>query len=175
MMMSLDGYLAAPTAHFDDEILAFINAETRAYGTEIYGRRMYETMVFWDTFDGADGGSAHETEFGRLWRDLDKLVISTTLKTASSAKTRIMPTFDPDVIRTLKQGSEKAISVSGPTLAAQFIAAGLVDEYAFYIVPAILGTGDPVFANLPARLDLALIDEHRFATGLVFQRYEVSG
>ena len=169
MMMSLDGFVADASRHFDDEVLGFINDEMRKTGTEIYGRRMYEGMVFWETYEA--NGSAHPDEFARIWKRLDKLVFSTTLEVASSTNTRIVREFRPAEIRQLKADSAKNISVGSPTLAAQFIKAGLVDEYALYTVPVVIGAGNPVFKDFAGRLDLDLIEERRFPLGMVFLRY----
>jgi dihydrofolate reductase len=171
MMMSLDGFVADPTSHFDEEVLGFINDETRKCGAEIYGRRMYEEMVYWETYEKQKGGSEHADEFARIWKGFDKLVISSTLERASSGNTRIVREFRPEEIRQLKAGSTKDISVAGPTLAAQFIKAGLVDEYALYYVPVVLGAGNPVFKDFEGQLDLDLIEERRFPSGMVFMRY----
>ena len=102
MMMSLDGFLADASSYFDDEALSFINDETRKCGTEIYGRRMYEEMVYWETYEEQKGGSEHADEFARIWKGFDKLVISSTLERASSGKTRIVSEFRPEEIRQLK-------------------------------------------------------------------------
>lgn len=172
MMMSLDGFLADASDYFDDEVLEFINDESRKLGTEIYGRRMYEEMVYWETYEEQNNGSsARSDEFARIWKGYDKLVISSTLEQVSSRNTRLMRRFEPENIRQLKAASTKDISVAGPTLAAQFIRAGLVDEYALYSVPVVVGAGNPVFRDLEGRLDLDLIEERRFASGMVFLRY----
>lgn len=169
MMMSLDGFVADPSRHFDDEVLGFINEEMRKSGTEIYGRRIYEGLVFWETYE--ESGSGYPDEFARLWKGLDKIVFSTTLEQASSANTRIMREFRPEEMQRLKAQSTRNISVAGTTLAAQFIKAGLVDEYALYSVPVVLGAGNSVFKDLDERLDLELIEERRFPAGMVFLRY----
>lgn len=172
MIMSLDGFLADASSYFDDELLGFINDESRKLGTEIYGRRMYEEMVYWETYGAQqDGSSAHVDEFARIWRGFDKLVISSSLEEVSSGKTQLVGAFRPDDIRQLKLQSSQGISVAGPTLASQFIAAGLVDEYALYCVPVILGAGNPVFKDVQARLDLDLVEERRFASGIAFLRF----
>ena len=171
MIMSLDGFVADASDYFDDEVLGFINDETRKYSTEIYGRRMYEEMVYWETYQVEKGATGFADEFARIWKGFDKLVISSTLERTSSDKTRLLREFQPDEIRRLKAESAKDISVAGPTLAAQFIKAGLVDEYALYSVPAILGAGNPVFKGFEARLDLDLIEDRRFASGMAFLRY----
>ncbi len=173
MFMSLDGFLSGPTEHFDEEVSRFINDEMRRYGTEIYGRRMYEAMRYWETYEGQQGGSSgFEDEFARIWKGLDKIVISSTLDRVSSGNTTLVREFRADEIRQLKAASTRDISVAGPTLAAQFINAGLVDEYALYSVPVVIGSGDPVFKDLEGRLDLDLVEERRFASGMVFMRYE---
>jgi dihydrofolate reductase len=169
MMMSLDGFVADPSGHFDDESLAFINNQMRKSGTEIYGRRIYEGMVFWETYKAS--GSRYPDEFARLWKGLDKLVFSTTLERPSSARTRIMREFQAEDIRQLKADAPKDMSVAGTMLGAQFIKAGMVDEYAVYTVPVVLGAGNPVFKDLDTRLDLDLIEERRFPSGMMFLRY----
>lgn len=171
MMMSLDGFVADASSHFDDEVLSFINDETRKVGTEIYGRRMYEEMLYWESYEEQKGGSQHANEFGRLWKAFDKLVISSTLERPSSGNTRLVREFQPEEIRQLKAESAKDITVSGPTLAAQFTKAGLIDEYALYTVPVVIGAGNPVFKDFAGRLDLDLIEERRFPLGMVFLRY----
>ncbi|MDZ4310728.1 MAG: dihydrofolate reductase family protein [Cypionkella sp.] len=171
MMMSIDGFLADASSYFDAEVLGFINDEMPRYGTEIYGRRMYDEMVYWETYHGQKDGSKQADEFARLWKGFDKLVISTTLEQVSSGNTQILRAFRPEDIRQLKAASTKDISVAGPTLAAHFIKAGLVDEFALYTVPVVLGTGNPVFRDIEQRLDLDLIEERRFASGMNFQRY----
>jgi dihydrofolate reductase len=172
MFMSLDGFLAGPSEHFDEEVHAFINEEMRRYGTEIYGRRMYDAMLYWETYEArSEGSSEFEDEFARTWRGLDKLVISSTLDRVSSGNTTLVREIRPDAIRQLKAASSRDISVAGPTLAAQFINAGLVDEYALYSVPVVMGSGDPVFKDLERRLDLDLVEERRFASGMAFLRF----
>jgi len=172
MFMSLDGFLAGPSEHFDDQVHAFINDEMRRYGTEIYGRRMYEAMLYWETYEAQSRRSTgFEDEFARTWKGLDKLVISSTLERVSSGNTTLVSEFRPDEIRRLKADSTRDISVAGPTLAAHFINAGLVDEYALYSVPVVMGSGDPVFTDLERRLDLDLVEERRFASGMAFLRF----
>ncbi|MCX2722481.1 dihydrofolate reductase family protein [Roseibium salinum] len=170
MMMSLDGFVADPSDHFDEDALGFINDEMRKLGTEIYGRRMYESMVYWETFP-EKSGAEHANEFARIWKELDKLVISSSLEQASSGKTRILREFRPEDIRRLKAESAKDISVAGPTLAAAFIKAGLVDEFALYSVPVVAGVGNPVFKGIEGQLDLEFVEERRFPRGMAFQRY----
>ena len=117
--MSLDGYLAGPAQHVDEEVSAFINEEMRRYGIEIDGRRMYDALLYWETYEARGGASSeHEDAFARLWKELDKVVISSTLEGVSSGSTRLVRTFRPDDVRRLKAASTRDLSVSGPTLAA---------------------------------------------------------
>lgn len=178
MMQSLDGYVCGPDGeldwgHIDEELHAFANNESKPYGIEIYGRRMYETMVAWETLDQEPDLPAIEQEFARIWKSHQKIVISTTLNEATSGNTKIQQRFDPAIVRAIKLQSSKDISVSGPTLASAFIAAGLVDEISTYIVPVVLGGGTPFFVDVTTRLDLDLVEEHRFERGTVFLRYNV--
>jgi dihydrofolate reductase len=174
---SLDGFVADADGNFDwgapdDEVHAFINDLERAVGTYLYGRRMYEVMVYWETADADPDQSAVERDFTEIWLSADKIVFSRSLDAASTAKTRIERRFDPDAIRTLKAGASSDISVAGADLAGQAIRAGLVDELHLFVVPILLGGGK---AALPAdvRVDLELIDERRFGNGVVHLRYRV--
>lgn len=176
MMASLDGYVADSRSKFDwvpidEEIHLFANDEARRCGTEIYGRRMYETMVYWETHEEQKDRPTYEDEFARIWRGHDKLVVSSTLDKVSSANTRIVREVQPDEIRRLKADSEKDMAVAGPTLAARFINEGLVDEYTLYYVPVVVGGGRPMFTHVDKRLDLELIEQRRFGSGVVFMRY----
>lgn len=172
MFMSLDGFLAGPSHHVDDEVGAFINHEMRRYGTEIYGRRMFEAMLYWETYEAkSEGSTEFQDEFARIWKGLDKIVVSSTLERVTSRNTKLVRELHPEDIRQLKAASAGDLSVSGPTLAAQCIAAGLVDEFALYCVPVVLGSGDPVFKDVERPLDLELVEERRFASGMAYRRF----
>lgn len=171
VLTTLDGYIEDADGKFDwvaidHEVHAFVNDLTRPIGTEIYGRRMYETMAVWQTIDEESADSAEEADFGKLWRSLDKIVYSTTLDAVSTPRTRLERTFDPDAIRRLKESADRDISIGGPTLAEHAFRAGLVDEMHLFVSPVIVGGGRP---GLPpgVRLDLELVDERRFANGVV--------
>jgi dihydrofolate reductase len=174
---SLDGYIADETGNFDwgtpdSEVFAFINEQERGIGTNLYGRRMYETMVYWETFDGSDG-EPYESDFAEMWRAASKIVFSTTLKTTSSAKTVIESTFDAQLIQRMKQSSDHDISISGANLAGQAIAAGLVDEIHLYVTPVIVGGGNKALpGNVRTALELVGLD--RFVSGVVHLHYRVS-
>jgi dihydrofolate reductase len=162
---SLDGYVAEENGNFDwaapdDEVHAFINELERPIGTYLYGRRMYETMVAWESVD------SHP--YADIWRAADKVVYSRTLDSVASARTRIEREFDPEAIRRLKEEGE--VSVGGPALAAEAIRAGLVDEYQLFLVPVLVGGGKRALPD-GVRIDLELLDERRFEGGVVYVRY----
>lgn len=160
---SLDGYVADEDGNFDwaapdDEVHAFINDLERPVGTYLYGRRMYETMVYWETAHAAAGQSAVEKDFTSIWQAADKVVYSKMLAAVSSAKTRIERDFDPDAIRLMKATNERDISVGGPDLAAQATMAGLVDELQLFVTPIVVGGGNPALLD-KVRVKLELLDE----------------
>jgi dihydrofolate reductase len=172
---SLDGYIADENGNFDwaapsDEVHAFVNDLERSVGTYLLGRRMYETMVFWETAHTLPELSDVARDFAGVWQLADKIIYSTTLDDVSSARTRIERGFDPDSVRRLKDSAERDISVGGAELAAQAIKAGLVDEYHLFLNPILVGGGT---ASLPdqVRVDLELLDEHRFGNGVIHLHY----
>jgi len=172
---SLDGYIADEDGRFDwavpdEEVHTVINDLERSVGTYLYGRRMYEVMVYWETAHTLPDQRPFSREFAAIWRSADKIVYSSTLETASSARTRIERDFDPGSIRQLKSTEERDITVGGPDLAAQAIAAGLVDEYHLFLMPIIVGGGKALLPD-NVRVELELVDERRFGSGVVFLRY----
>jgi len=131
---------------------------------------MDEVMAYWETPPTGGDLSACERDFAAIWRAADKVVYSTTLETASSTSTRIERVFDPDAVRQMKATATRDIGVGGPGLAAAAIGAGLVDEYHLFLTPILVGAGTP---SLPhdVRVDLELLDEHRFTGGVVGLHY----
>jgi dihydrofolate reductase len=175
---SLDGYLNDETGGFewaapDEEVHAFVNDLERDIGTYLYGRRMYETMLVWETMD-MTGESAAMVDYANIWRAADKVVYSTTLETVSSARTRVERDFDPEAVRQLKAAVGRDVSIGGPTLAARAFEAGLVDELHLFVAPILVGGGKQSFPD-NVRLGLELLDERRFTNGTVHLRYRVSG
>ena len=175
MFTSLDGYAEAAegdlgTGAEDQEVHTFVNDLFRPVGTYLYGRRMYETMVYWETVHTKPDVPPHILQYGRDWRAAEKVVYSTTLESVSSGKTRIERSFDPDAVRELKAGADHDITVDGPNLAAQAIAAGLVDEYHLFTTSSAVGGGKRFFPD-GVRLDLDLIEERAFGSGLIYARY----
>ncbi|MGH3038027.1 MAG: dihydrofolate reductase family protein [Gaiellaceae bacterium] len=175
-LASLDGYIEDEEGKFgwaepDEEVHAFVNDLERPVGTYLYGRRMYEVMLFWETLGLADR-PAHLRDFAEIWRAADKVVYSKTLETASSARTRIERDFDPDAVRQLKATAERDLGVGGPDLAAQALAAGLIDECHLFLAPIVVGGVKQAFPD-GVRLKLELLDERRFGNGMVYLRYYV--
>ncbi|WP_282688935.1 MULTISPECIES: dihydrofolate reductase family protein [unclassified Streptomyces] len=176
MITSLDGYAEAAegglgTGAEDPEVHTFVNDLFRPVGTYLYGRRMYETMVYWETALDEPDQPPHIAQYARDWQAAEKVVYSTTLDAVSSAKTRIERSFDPDAVRRLKDEADADLTVDGPNLAAQAIAAGLVDEYHLFITTSVVGGGKRFFPD-GVRLDLELVEERTFAaSGLIHARY----
>lgn len=178
MLTSLDGYVSGPDGTFDwavpdEESHSFMTDQSASVGTYLNGRRMYETMVFWETVHLELDVPAYILDFARMWRASDKVVYSTTLNEVSSERTRIERTFDADAVRRLKAESDRDITIDGPTLAAHAIRAGLVDEYQPYVMPVIVGGGKRFLPD-GIRSDLQLLQERRFGSGMMFLRYRVS-
>jgi len=176
MIASLDGYVEDGSGRFDwaapdEEVHAFVNELERPIGTYLYGRRMYETMVAWETMD-----DEHPVmrDFAELWRAAEKIVYSRSLESASSARTRVEHDFDAGAVRRLKESAQGDIGIGGPELAGQAIAAGLVDECHLIVVPVLVGGGKRAFPD-GVRVDLELLDERRFAGGAVYLRYKLLG
>jgi dihydrofolate reductase len=174
---SLDGYVEDEQGNFDwaapdAEVHAFVNDLERPIGTHLYGRRMYETMVFWETVSTGTDQSAESRDFAEIWRAAEKIVYSRNLETVSSQRTRIERDLDADAVRRLKENSKADITIGGAELAAQALALGLVDECHLFLGPILVGGGKRA---LPAKLraQLELLDERRFRNGVVYLRYRV--
>ncbi len=175
--LSLDGYTEDKDGKFDwtaptDEYFEFISNLVRDAGTYLYGRRMYETMMVWETDPTLAAESPLSRDFAEIWQAANKIVYSKTLETVSTRKTQLERSLDPEAIRQLKEAVEKDILIGGAELAAQAFRSGLVDECHLFLLPIIVGGGKP---SLPAnvRLELELLEERRFGSGVVFLRYRV--
>ena len=174
---SLDEYVEDDKGKFDwaapdDEVHGFVNDLERPIGTYLYGRRMYDTMVFWETVTTAAGQPAVSRDFAEIWRAAEKIVYSRTLQTVSSARTRIERDFDTDAIRRLKQTSGPDITIGGAELAGQAIKMGLVDECHLFLAPIVVGSGKRALPN-DVRTRLELLSERRFESGFVHLHYRV--
>ena len=173
-LTSLDGYVADAGGRWDwavpdPEVHAYVNDLDRGVGTQLYGRRMYDVLVAWETMDDPDPVMQ---DFAAIWRAADKVVYSRTLEAPASARTRIERSFDPEAVRALKAAADRDLGIGGPELAAQAFAAGLVDECHLLLAPAVVGAGTPAFRP-GVREDLTLLDERRFAGGVVALHYAV--
>lgn len=174
---SLDGWTEDARGAFDwappdDDVFVFITGLMRAAGTYLYGRRMYETLAVWETDATLAGHSDLAADYARAWQAADKVVYSTTLATPHTTNTRLERHFDPRAVRDLKAAADRDLLVGGPNLAAQALAAGLVDEVILFVWPVVLGGRNPALSTA-TRVDLELVDEHRFASGVVHLRYRV--
>jgi dihydrofolate reductase len=175
---SLDGYVEDEAGNFDwaapdGEVHAFVNDLERPIGTYLYGRRMYETMVFWETVSTGTHQPVVIRDFAEIWRAAEKVVYSRNLETVSSARTRIERDLDPDAVRRLKETSRADITIGGADLAGQALAMGLVDECHLFLGPIVVGGGKPALPN-GLRAQLELLGERRFRNGVVHLRYRVS-
>jgi dihydrofolate reductase len=171
---SLDGYVADKDGSFDwaepdEEVHTVVNDLLRPVGTHLYGRRMYEVLVAWETMPLAEQPPFIQ-DFAEIWRAADKIVYSTTLEMASSARTRIERVFDPEAVQKMKASAGRDITVGGPDLAAQAIKAGLVDECYLFLSPIVVGGGQRFLPN-DVHVKLELLDERRFGNGVVHLRY----
>lgn len=174
---SLDGFVADENGKWDwsipdDEVHSAVNDLERGVGTHLFGRRMYDVLVAWETMD-VSGEPQAIRDYQAIWQASDKVVFSRSLEAPRSERTRIEREFDPQAVAAMKEPAERDISIGGPQLAALAFEAGLVDELYLFVSPVIVGGGNPA---LPAgvRVDLELLDEHRFANGAVQLRYSVA-
>ncbi len=176
--LSLDGWTEDERGAFDwappdDEVFASITELMRSAGTYLYGRRMYETMAVWETDPDLANRSDLMAEYATVWQAADKVVYSSTLAAPRTAHTRLERHFDPRAVRDLKAVASEDLLVGGPNLAAQALVAGLVDELDLFVWPVVLGGRTPALPT-ELRVDLELIDLHRFSSGVVRLRYRVS-
>jgi dihydrofolate reductase len=174
---SLDGYVEDAEGNFDwarpdDELHAFVNELERPVGIYLYGRRMYETMVFWDTVSPEPGRATVGREYAEIWRAAEKVVYSRTLERPSSERTRIERAFDPAVVREMKESAGSDITIGGAELAGEALRAGLVDECRLFLVPVLVGTGKR-FVPGGLRAQLRLLEDRRFGSGVAYLRYSI--
>jgi dihydrofolate reductase len=177
VIASLDGYVADEDGSFDwaipdEEVHRFINDLERAVGTFLYGRRMYELMIYWETAHTLADQPPFVRDFAQIWRAADKIVYSKTLGAVSSARTRIERDFEPEAIRQMKAAANRDLSVGGPNLAAQAFEAGLVDECHLFLTPILVGGGKQSLPN-NVHLKLELLDERHFRNGMVYLHYRI--
>lgn len=177
MIVSLDGYTEDEHGRFgwsapDEEVHTFITELASSVGTYLYGRRMYETMVYWETADSVPDQPGFILDWARQWQAAEKIVYSRTLDAPRSERTRIEREFDPEAVRRLKAERSHDITIDGPDLAAHAVRAGLVDEFQLIVSPVLVGGGKRFFPD-GVRMDLELIEERRFSSGVVVLSYAV--
>ena len=176
---SLDGYINDEQGNFGwarpgEEVHTFFNELERPIGTYLYGRRMYETMRYWQDPPDFDAQAEYIRDYAGIWQDTDKVVYSRTLGSASTPRTRIESEFDPETVREMKESANADLGVGGPGLAAEALRAGLVDEFHQVVYPVIVGGGTHWLPD-GLRLDLELLADRRFADGAVHLHYARRG
>lgn len=174
---SLDGFVADEEGDFswsapDEEVHAYLNERDRAVGAELYGRRLYEVMRVWQTYGTGPDADPVERQYGEQWRARDKVVFSTSLPSVDTSRTRLVRRFDPAEVARLVDAVDGDVGLGGPDLAAQALHAGLVRRVEYYAAPVIVGGGTP-WLPPGLRLDLRLVEHHRFSSGVVHLAYEV--
>lgn len=179
MNTSLDGYVEDEQGSLsfgapDAEVNAYINQLSSSCGTYLYGRKMYEAMVFWETEYAAHDLPQFLLDWAKQWQAVEKIVYSRTLAEPRTARTRIEREFDPVAVRRLKDDATHDMTINGPELAAHALRAGLVDEIQMFVWPAVVGGGKRFFPH-GLRLNLDLVEERAFHNGAVALRYAVRG
>jgi dihydrofolate reductase len=179
MSVSLDGYIVGPDGDFawtvpDPEVFRFWIDEIRDVGVHLMGRRLYETMLYWETADQDPSLDAPELEWTALWKPLPKVVFSTTLS-AVQGNARLASGGPAEEIERLRaEPGEGDIAIGGATLAAEAAASGLIDEYRTMVYPVLVGGGIPYFPRAERRVDLELAETRTFGSGVVYLRYRVA-
>jgi dihydrofolate reductase len=175
MGVSLDGFIAGPAGEIDwsapdEELHRFHNQQTRETGAHLYGRRLYEEMVYWETADENPSAAEHELEFARIWKDIPKIVFSTTLEKVEG-NARLASDGLAEEVTGLKEQPGKDLAVGGAGLASACIKLGLIDEYRQFVSPVVLGGGTPFFPALDERINLELIETRTFGSRVVYVRH----
>jgi dihydrofolate reductase len=176
MGVSLDGFIAGPNGEIDwsapdEELHRFHNEQTREIGAHFCGRRLYEEMRYWDTAEENPSASEYELEFARVWKEIPKIVFSTTLEKVDG-NARLATDGVAEEVARLKAEPGKDLAVGGAGLASSFIEQGLVDEFRLFVSPVVLGGGTPYFPALQERIDLELIETKTFGSPVMYLRYQ---
>jgi dihydrofolate reductase len=177
--VSLDGFITDRNGSIDftepdEEVHTFVNDSLRPIGTHLYGRRLYDVMVLWETVPDDDSAPPVMRDFGRVWRGAEKVVYSRTLDRVTTGRTTLEREFDPDAVRRRKAASDADLLVGGAELAAVALRAGLVDEIRLFVFPVLVGGGRSAWGE-DVRGRLELREERRFGGGVVHLRYDVTG
>lgn len=175
--VSLDGYIADAQGSIDwsdpsEELHHYWNDFERETALSFYGRRLYELMsAYWPTADQDPDASPLIIDFARVWRDMPKVVFSSTLESVDW-NSRLERGDPVEVVRKLKSETEGQLEIAGATLAAPVVQAGLVDEYRIVLAPTVVGGGTPFFPTLPSWMSLRLLENRTFPGGTILLRYE---
>jgi dihydrofolate reductase len=179
MGMSLDGYVVGPDGSFDwtppdDEVFHSHIDEIRGVGVYLLGRRLYETMLYWETADQDPSLDDSRLEWAALWKALPKLVFSTTLSAVEGNARLASGGLAEEIERLRAEPGEGDIWIGGATLAAEAAASGLIDEYRLRVYPVLVGGGIPYFPQRERRVDLELVETRTFSSSVVYLRYRVA-
>jgi dihydrofolate reductase len=179
MGVSLDGYIVGPDGDFgwtvpDEEVFRFVTDEIREVGVQLLGRRLYETMLYWETADQDPSLAASELEWAAIWKPLPKVVFSTTLPAVQGNARLASGGLAEEIERLRAEPAEGDIAIGGATLAAEAAASGLIDEYRARVYPVLVGGGIPFFPQRELRVDLELVETRTFSSRVVYLRYRVA-
>ena len=179
MGVSLDGYIVGPDGRFDwtepdAEVFRFWIDKIRAVGVHLMGRRLYETMLYWETADQDRSLDDAELEWAALWKPLPKVVFSTTLSALQGHARLASGGLAEEIGRLQAEPGEGEIAIGGATLAAEAAALELIDEYRAMVYPVLVGGGIPFFPQHERRVDLELVETRNFSSGVVYLRYRVA-
>ncbi|MFH9089775.1 dihydrofolate reductase family protein [Streptomyces sp. NPDC017673] len=179
MSVSLDGYIVGPDGGFDwtapdEEVFRFATDEVRGLGVHLLGRRLYETMLYWETADRNPSLDFSTLEFAAIWKALPKVVFSTTLPAVQGNARLASGGLAEEIERLRVEPGEGNIAIGGATLAAEAAASGLIDEYRIRVHPVLVGGGIPFFPQHERRVDLELVETRTFGSRIVYLRYRVA-
>jgi dihydrofolate reductase len=179
MSMSLDGYIVGPDGGFDwtvpdPEVFRFWIDEIREVGVHLMGRRLYETMLYWETADEDPSLDDAELEWAALWKPLPKVVFSTTLSAVQGNARLASGGLAEEIGRLRAEPGDGDIAIGGATLADEAAELGLIDEYRAMVHPVLVGGGIPYFSRRERRVDLELVETRTFSSRVVYLRYRVA-
>jgi dihydrofolate reductase len=179
MNVSLDGYIVGPDGDFDwtasdEEVFRFVTDEIREVGVHLLGRRLYETMLYWETADQDPSLDDSRLEWAAIWKPLPKVVFSTTLSAVQGNAHLASGGLAEEIERLRAEPGEGDIAIGGATLAAEAAALGLIDEYRPRVCPVLVGGGIPFFPQHERRVDLELVETRTFSSGVVYLRYRMA-
>ncbi len=179
MGVSLDGYIVGPDGDFDwtppdDEVFRFVTEEIRGVGVYLLGRRLYETMLYWETADQDPSLDDLRLEWAAIWNALPKVVFSTTLSAVQGNARLASGGLAKEIERLRAEPGEGDIAIGGATLAGEAAALDLIDEYRARVYPVLVGGGIPFFPQRERRVDLELVETRTFSSGVVYLRHRVA-